>query len=210
MPLDDGLRLEQHLFQPLSATEDSSEGTKAFAEKREPSGGDGKQGDRQVVLQDAYLYDFEATVIDIQENRVGFLDRTAYVTGVGNLAIEAPLNGTEESFVSDVKTVDGKVWHFLEETFRGSDHRQRFLDRQRRHKLMRTHSNAHSVRGDVAAVGEGVTGNMDELSGRMDFELDEFPDGFAEQIENRVTQKLTPIDKLRSHFGTIKLSWTEI
>lgn len=25
---------------------------------------------------------------------------------------------------------------------------------------------------------------MDELSGRMDFELDEFPDGFAEQIEN--------------------------
>ena len=36
MPLDDGLRLEQHLFQLLSATEDSSEGTKAFAEKREP------------------------------------------------------------------------------------------------------------------------------------------------------------------------------
>ena len=36
MPLEDGLRLEQHLFHLLASTEDSSEGTRAFAEKREP------------------------------------------------------------------------------------------------------------------------------------------------------------------------------
>ena len=36
MPLEEGLRLENHLFQLLSRTEDSSEGTRAFAEKRKP------------------------------------------------------------------------------------------------------------------------------------------------------------------------------
>ena len=36
MPLADGLRLESHLFSLLAATEDSVEGTRAFAEKRPP------------------------------------------------------------------------------------------------------------------------------------------------------------------------------
>lgn len=36
MPLEDGLRLEQNLFRLLAMTEDSVEGTRAFAEKREP------------------------------------------------------------------------------------------------------------------------------------------------------------------------------
>ena len=36
MPLDDGLRLESHLFRLLAMTEDSVEGTRAFAEKRPP------------------------------------------------------------------------------------------------------------------------------------------------------------------------------
>ena len=36
MPLEDGLRLEQHLFRLLATTEDSAEGTRAFAEKRPP------------------------------------------------------------------------------------------------------------------------------------------------------------------------------
>ena len=35
MPLEDGLRLD-NLFHLLASTEDSSEGTRAFAEKREP------------------------------------------------------------------------------------------------------------------------------------------------------------------------------
>jgi E-phenylitaconyl-CoA hydratase len=36
MPLEDGLRIEQHLFGMLRTTEDSKEGTRAFAEKRKP------------------------------------------------------------------------------------------------------------------------------------------------------------------------------
>ena len=36
MPLEDGLRLESNLFRLLAMTEDSAEGTRAFAEKRPP------------------------------------------------------------------------------------------------------------------------------------------------------------------------------
>ena len=36
MPLEDGLRLEANLFRLLAMTEDSVEGTRAFAEKRDP------------------------------------------------------------------------------------------------------------------------------------------------------------------------------
>ena len=36
MPLEDGLQMEQNLFRMLRMTEDSREGTKAFAEKRKP------------------------------------------------------------------------------------------------------------------------------------------------------------------------------
>ncbi len=51
---------------------------------------------------------------------------------------------------------------------------------------MRTHTAMHILCGVMWQRWEKVVtgGNMDELSGRMDFELDEFPDGFAEQIEN--------------------------
>ena len=142
----------------------------------------------RLYLEDAYLYDFEATVIDIQENRVE-LDRTAfYVTGGGQPSDRGTIEWDgKTSFVSDVKTVDGKVWHFLEgdlpeaQTIVSAS-----LDRQRRHKLMRTHTAMHILCGVMWQRWEKVVtgGNMDELSGRMDFELDEFPDGFAEQIEN--------------------------
>jgi len=36
LPLEEGLRLESHLFRLLATTEDSVEGTRAFAEKRSP------------------------------------------------------------------------------------------------------------------------------------------------------------------------------
>jgi enoyl-CoA hydratase/carnithine racemase len=37
MPLDEGLRLEQRLFEGLLSTEDAVEGPQAFAEKRKPN-----------------------------------------------------------------------------------------------------------------------------------------------------------------------------
>ena len=59
------------------------------------------------------------------------------------------------------------------------------LEDDRRTALMRTHSGLHLLSGVVFRdFGALVTGsNMDPLSGRLDFNLDEIPPGFKETVE---------------------------
>lgn len=59
------------------------------------------------------------------------------------------------------------------------------IEDERRTALMRTHSGLHLLSGVVFRdFGALVTGsNMDPLSGRLDFNLDEVPAGFKEAIE---------------------------
>ncbi|MEJ7774502.1 MAG: alanyl-tRNA editing protein, partial [Nocardioidaceae bacterium] len=66
------------------------------------------------------------------------------------------------------------------------------LDDVRRRSLMRTHSALHVVCGvvfrDFAAL---VTGsNMEPLTGRMDFNLPEVPDGFKTDLERIVNEEI--------------------
>ncbi len=59
------------------------------------------------------------------------------------------------------------------------------IEDERRTALMRTHSGLHLLSGVVFRdFGALVTGsNMDPLSGRLDFNLDEVPPGFKEAVE---------------------------
>ena len=141
----------------------------------------------RLYLSDGSIDSFDATVQSVEENRIE-LDRTAfYVTGGGQPHDTGILkwNGVE-SPVEDVKTIDGRVWHHL-----GGDLPSEgtlvtgFIDRDRRHYMMRTHTAMHILCGVMWQRWQKVVtgGNMAALSGRMDFELDEFPEGFAQQIE---------------------------
>ncbi len=67
------------------------------------------------------------------------------------------------------------------------------LDDVRRQSLMRTHSALHVVCGVVFRdFGALVTGsNMEPLTGRMDFNLPEVPDGFKADLERRVNEEIT-------------------
>ena len=151
----------------------------------------GKAGKSRVTeklyLADVSIESFDATVQTIEENRVE-LDRTAfYVTGGGQPHDTGLLKWDgNESSVEDVKTIDGQVWHQL-----GGDLPQPgtvvtgLIDQVRRHQMMRTHTAMHILCGVMWQRWQKVVtgGNMAALSGRMDFELDEFPQGFAGQIE---------------------------
>ena len=59
------------------------------------------------------------------------------------------------------------------------------IEDERRTALMRTHSGLHLLSGVVFRdFGALVTGsNMDPLSGRLDFNLDQIPEGFKEAVE---------------------------
>ncbi|MGH3506745.1 MAG: alanyl-tRNA editing protein [Nocardioidaceae bacterium] len=66
------------------------------------------------------------------------------------------------------------------------------LDDVRRRQLMRTHSALHVVCGVVFRdFGALVTGsNMEPLSGRMDFNLSEVPEGFKAELERVVNEEV--------------------
>ncbi len=145
-----------------------------------------------LYLRDAYLREFDATVVDVDAHgaRVA-LDRTAfYPTGGGQPHDTGAFGGVR---VADVRKEGDTVWHTLEgdlpavgATVHG------VIDWERRHQLMRTHSAMHVLCGVIwNEWGKAVTGgNMEPLSARMDFEFDPLPEGFGARVEELVNAEI--------------------
>ncbi|MEE9416709.1 MAG: alanyl-tRNA editing protein [Acidimicrobiales bacterium] len=150
---------------------------------------------KRLYLDDAYLQTFEATVTEVDDDAV-VLDVTAfYPTGGGQPHDTGDLRWPGgSSAVATVKSRDGDVVHHLEgqvppvgTLVTGT------LDWERRHQLMRTHTAMHILCGVIYNEwGKSVTGgNMEPLTGRMDFEFNPLPDGFAERVTELVNSEIT-------------------
>ena len=143
-----------------------------------------------LYLRDAYVTEFEAKVVDVQDGAVA-LDRTAfYPTGGGQPFDTGRLGGAA---VTGVRKDGDVVWHTVEgevpalgATVQGN------IDWDRRHALMRTHTALHVLCGVIWNEWRvPVTGgNMEPLSARMDFEFDPLPEGFGPRIEELVNAEL--------------------
>jgi misacylated tRNA(Ala) deacylase len=147
-----------------------------------------------LYLRDAYLREFDATVVDVRGGEHGdavALDRTAfYPTGGGQPHDIGTLDGAR---VTDVRKDGDVVWHTFDgavpsagSTVSGT------IDWDRRHALMRTHTALHVLCGVIwNEWGTPVTGgNMEPLSARMDFEFDPLPEGFGADVERLVNAEL--------------------
>jgi misacylated tRNA(Ala) deacylase len=147
-----------------------------------------------LYLDDAYVREFESTVVEVDGDRVR-LDRTAlYPTGGGQPHDTGTLTwagGT--ATVTEVTKQGADAWHTLDGTVPevgaiviGS------VDWERRHALMRTHSALHILCGVIwnewrtAVTG----GNMTPLAARMDFEFDPLPEGFGARVEELVNAEI--------------------
>jgi misacylated tRNA(Ala) deacylase len=141
----------------------------------------------KLYLVDATIRQFDAVVLATNEDQIE-LDKTAfYVTGGGQPHDTGLLrwqNG--ESSVEEVRTTDGRVWHRLNGDVPDvGTSVTGLIDQERRQHMMRTHTAMHILCGVMWQKWQRVVtgGNMDALSGRMDFELDAFPEGFAQEVE---------------------------
>jgi misacylated tRNA(Ala) deacylase len=152
-----------------------------------------------LYLRDAYLTEFDATVVDTRENAVA-LDRTAfYPTGGGQPHDTGTIAGRA---VVDVRKEGELVWHTLDAADGAMPPRGSVacvVDWGRRHRLMRTHTALHVLCGVIWNEWQvPVTGgNMEPSGARMDFEFDPLPDGFAATVEALVNAELEadrPID----------------
>jgi misacylated tRNA(Ala) deacylase len=141
-------------------------------------------------LRDAYLQEFDATVLAARDGAVA-LDRTAfYPTGGGQPHDVGTLSG---AVVVDVRKEGDLAWHTLEGDVPVAGAIVRgIVDWDRRHALMRTHTALHILCGVIwQRWSTPVTGgNMEPLSARMDFEFDPLPDGFGAEVERLVNEAI--------------------
>ena len=121
----------------------------------------------KLYYDDPFLFEFNATVTEVTENGV-VLDRTAFFPeGGGQAGDRGTINGIE---VSDTKTVDGKIVHFISsplplgaEVFCEVDAKERF-------RKMQHHTGEHIVSG-LAWREYGLT-NVGFHLGNEDMTLD--------------------------------------
>ncbi len=143
----------------------------------------------RLELADATLREWDAVVLASDPESGIVLDRSAFYPGGGGQPPDhgVLLWGGVQTRVVDVRRgddlwlvpADGDPLPPVGTAVRGA------VEDTRRTALMRTHSGLHLLSGVVFRdFGALVTGsNMDPLSGRLDFGLDEAPPGFKDAVE---------------------------
>lgn len=148
---------------------------------------------------DAYARDVDAVVVetDADANAV-LLDRTVFYPGGGGQPADSGLlvGAAGGSWrVTGAKKRDDDIWHTIEAGSELSAVNTRVtaeLEWDRRHELMRTHSALHVLCGVVWRDHQAsVTGgNMEPLSGRMDFEFETMSGDLVGEIEKHVNEEI--------------------
>ena len=148
---------------------------------------------------DSYLKIFDAEVISLNEEENGIiLDRTAFYPGGGGQP-----NDTGKFIINGQKVNVPKVkrgnLHIIEGDLPAVGTMVKgMIDWDRRYKLMRTHTAMHILCGVVWRDYEAsVTGgNMDVLSGRMDFEFERMQKELVTEIEEKINVEVATAREL--------------
>ncbi|HEX2883998.1 MAG TPA: alanyl-tRNA editing protein [Candidatus Limnocylindria bacterium] len=159
-----------------------------------------------ICYTDAYARETEATVVETDADaHAVLLDRTVfYPGGGGQPADTGELIGDAGGSwrVIGAKKRGDDIWHTLADgdELPAVDTRVAArIDWERRHQLMRTHSALHVLCGVVWRDHQAsVTGgNMEPLSGRMDFEFETMSGDLVGQIEKRVNEEVAADREIR-------------
>ena len=152
--------------------------------------------------EDAYLREFDATVVDVTTDGV-VLDRTAFYPGGGGQPADTGVLRSDgvEYRVKGMSRSGGSLVH---RTGSGGPAAgaavHGVLDWDRRLELMRTHTALHILCGVVwRDFGAQVTGgDMKPLSARMDFELEQMTADFAREVEELINAEVAAARPVRT------------
>ena len=155
---------------------------------------------------DAYARSTDAVVVEVDPDASAvLLDRTVfYPGGGGQPADSGTLQGASGGSwrVSGARKHGDDIWHTLQgaaELPAMDNQVTAEIDWDRRHALMRTHSALHVLCGVIwRDHGASVTGgNMEPLSGRMDFEFETMAGELVADIERRVNEEVAADREIR-------------
>jgi len=159
-----------------------------------------------ICYTDAYARRADAVVVEFDADaHTVLLHRTAFYPGGGGQPADTGLLTGESGLswrVTGARKRGEEIWHTVEA---GTDlpavdtKVSAEIDWERRHRLMRTHSALHVLCGvvwrDHAASVTG--GNMEPLSGRMDFEFETMSGELVDEIEQRVNAEIDADREIR-------------
>ncbi|MCB9452071.1 MAG: alanyl-tRNA editing protein [Anaerolineaceae bacterium] len=150
---------------------------------------------------DSYLREFSAKITGVDSEQHGvFLDRTAFYPGGGGQPYDAGQLLADGKTYTVTKAGRGNIHILAEDELPPVGAKVRgILDWDRRYKLMRTHTAMHILCGVVwRDYGASVTGgNMEPLSGRMDFEFERMQKELVAEIEERINVEVAAARDLR-------------
>jgi misacylated tRNA(Ala) deacylase len=155
---------------------------------------------------DAYAREADAVVLEIDADaNAVLLDRTVFYPGGGGQPSDTGTLAEESEGAWNVigaKKRGDDIWHTVEpgaELPAVGTNLKAVLDWDRRHALMRTHSALHVLCGVIwRDHGASVTGgNMEPLSGRMDFEFETMAGELVADIERRVNEEVAADREIR-------------
>ena len=157
-----------------------------------------------LCYRDAYARETQALVEAVDpESGAVLLDRTVFYPGGGGQPADQGWLRDRDGrtwTVAGARKQGDDIWHTVE----GSPPLSRTLvaaelDWERRHALMRTHSALHVLCGVIWRDHQAsVTGgNMEPLSGRMDFEFETMHGDLVADIERRVNEEVAADREIR-------------
>jgi Ser-tRNA(Ala) deacylase AlaX len=135
-----------------------------------------------IYLQDAYLREFDATVLACRENSV-FLDKSAFYPGGGGQPCDTG-EIISSAGVARVIRVESEV-HVIDGILpRNNEVVHCILNWERRYKIMRTHTAVHVISGVAyKRFGVTITGNqLYEGSARLDLSFENMSKELAQKI----------------------------
>jgi misacylated tRNA(Ala) deacylase len=156
-----------------------------------------------ICYRDAYLRSASAQVLETDADAVR-LDRTVFYPGGGGQPADhgSLVGGDRSRWPVTAATKRGdEIWHTVEGdslpavgTSVSAE-----INWDRRHALMRTHSALHVLCGVIWRDHQAsVTGgNMEPLSGRMDFEFETMHADLVAEIERRVNREIEADREIR-------------
>ncbi|MBI2667433.1 alanyl-tRNA editing protein [Candidatus Woesearchaeota archaeon] len=158
-----------------------------------------------LYLEDSYLREFEAIIIEVNNDKYVVLDKTAFYFHSGgqpNDTGKIICNNVEYNVVYVAK-VNGNVSHEVDkEGLKVGDKIKGVINWERRYKLMRMHTAAHVLNAIFFnELGAIITGNQKDLEkSRMDFNLENYNiDEIKKKIE-KANEEIKKDLKVKSYY----------
>lgn len=146
--------------------------------------------------KDSYIKEFQCKIVKVDgDANAVIIDKTAfYPGGGGQLCDRGTIEiGEKKYLVNKVKKMGNEIYHYINgELPEVGEECNCKIDWDYRYKLMRTHTAMHILCGvvwrDYKAQVTG--GNMEALSGRMDFEFENLDKDLIVDIEEKINKEV--------------------